>query len=176
MSLPTYPFAKERYWIETGRRELVNGNSGAVLHPLLHRNTSDLSEQRYSSTFSGEEFFLAEHQVKLPGEAEQKVLPGVAYLEMARAAIEQASPMHSESAVLELQDTVWVKPLVVSEIRQVSIALHVNEKEEIEYEVYSQGNEEEVVHCQGRGVWSNGAAPARLDLEQIKAQMGRGEI
>ena len=28
-----------------------------VLHPLLHRNTSDLSEQRYSSMFTGEEFF-----------------------------------------------------------------------------------------------------------------------
>src|SRR5579872_1976178 len=33
MSLPAYPFVRERYWIDTGRRELVNGNSGAVLHP-----------------------------------------------------------------------------------------------------------------------------------------------
>src|SRR6266545_4670942 len=39
----------------------------AVIHPLLHRNTSDLREQRYSSTFTGEEFFLADHQVRVDG-------------------------------------------------------------------------------------------------------------
>ena len=50
---------------------------------LLQQNTSDLSEQRYSSTFTGEEFFLTDHVVN-----GQKVLPGVAYLEMARAAVE----------------------------------------------------------------------------------------
>src|SRR5439155_15457786 len=63
-----------------------------VIHPLLHRNTSDLIEQRYTSIFTGEEIFLADHQVKADGHAAQKILPGAAYLEMARAAIEQASP------------------------------------------------------------------------------------
>src|SRR5262249_5037920 len=53
ISLPTYPFARERYWIETAPRA-----ASAVLHPLLHTNTSDLSHQSYSSTFSGDEFFL----------------------------------------------------------------------------------------------------------------------
>src|SRR5262249_44795170 len=95
ISLPTYPFAKERYWIDRPPKGSVDGNANvavnalasSMLHPLLHTNTSDLSEQRYSSTFTGEEFFLADHQV-----AGQKVLPAVAYLEMARAAIEQAWP------------------------------------------------------------------------------------
>src|ERR1051325_726298 len=50
-----------------------------VLHPLLHRNTSDLSEQRYSSTFTGEEFFLRDHQLRIKDDRVQKVLPGVAY-------------------------------------------------------------------------------------------------
>src|SRR5260370_28694640 len=75
----------------------------AILHPLLHRNTSDLSEQRYSSIFTGEEFFLVDHQVKVDGHASQRVLPGVAYLEMARAAIEHAVPVHPESTVLTMR-------------------------------------------------------------------------
>ena len=63
---------------------------------LLATAQSDLTEQRYSSTFTGEEFFLADHQVEANGAARKKMLPGVAYLEMARAAVEQAWPEQPE--------------------------------------------------------------------------------
>src|SRR5437764_12999113 len=68
------------------------GRTAAILHPLLHSNTSDLNEQRYRSVFTGDEFFLVDHQVKAGDRANQKVLPGMAYLEMVRAAVEQALP------------------------------------------------------------------------------------
>jgi acyl transferase domain-containing protein len=65
ISLPTYPFAKERYWIETTETvEVVKTrNTASLLHPLLHRNTSDLKQHRYTSTFTGAESFLTSHQV-----------------------------------------------------------------------------------------------------------------
>ena len=51
------------------------GASSRGLHPLVHRNTSDLNEQRFSSKFTGQEFFLRDHIVQ-----GLKVLPGVAQL------------------------------------------------------------------------------------------------
>ena len=89
MSLPTYPFARERYWIEAGegRGKAERGaerrgvEAVAVLHPLVQRNTSDLKEQRYSTRLTGEEFFLAGHEVAVNGSGKQKVLPAAAYLE-----------------------------------------------------------------------------------------------
>ena len=60
--------------------------SAAQLHPLLHRNTSDFSGQRFSSTFSGDEFFLRDHVV-----AGRRMLPGVACLEMAREGLIELS-------------------------------------------------------------------------------------
>ncbi len=45
MSLPTYPFAKERYWIPEPDHPVTSVNTESRLHPLLHRNTSDLLEQ-----------------------------------------------------------------------------------------------------------------------------------
>src|SRR5262249_7949655 len=48
LSLPTYPFARERYWLpQGGARASRREDAGAVpvLHPLLHRNTSDFSAQ-----------------------------------------------------------------------------------------------------------------------------------
>jgi polyketide synthase PksL len=182
ISLPTYPFAKERYWIDrtTDRQTSVNGVIGgtatAILHPLLHRNTSDLSQQRYSSTFTGNEFFLADHRVVTNGHGGQKVLPGVAYLEMARAAIEHAWPEQPETAILELRNIVWAQPVVVSEKKQVSIVLTANDAGDVDYEIYSQDAEQESVHCQGCAIWSRQPAPAKLDIEQLKFQMARGHL
>ena len=174
MSLPVYPFAKDRYWIEAAAAKPLAADK--VLHPLLHRNTSDLSEQRYSSMFTGEEFFLTDHRVRREGSSVDKVLPGVAYLEMARSAIEQASPMQRESSLLELRNTVWAQPIVVAANKQVHIALLASDNDEIEYEIYSQEGDLETVHGQGRAVWSHEPAPAPLDLEQLKARMEQDQL
>lgn len=158
-------------------RQLSASNSNAsVLHPLLHRNTSDLSEQRYSSTFTGEEFFLNDHQVRTHGDKAQKILPGVAYLEMSRAAIEQAWPGRPESKVLELRDTVWARPIVVTAEKEISIALLPKDDAEIEYEIYSREAEQEIVHCQGRALWSHQSSTLKLDLDRLKKQMGQGRL
>ena len=34
------------------------------LHPLVHQNTSDLSEQRFSTVLNGDEIFLTDHRVQ----------------------------------------------------------------------------------------------------------------
>lgn len=57
ISVPTYPFAKERYWIPAPETKISGRTTNSALHPLLHRNTSDFSEQRFSSSFTGKEFF-----------------------------------------------------------------------------------------------------------------------
>ncbi|MCP5008137.1 MAG: type I polyketide synthase, partial [Planctomycetes bacterium] len=58
ISLPTYPFLRDRYWItETQGKGIIamSGSTASVIHPLLHENTSDLTEQRFTSTFTGKE-------------------------------------------------------------------------------------------------------------------------
>ncbi len=129
ISLPTYPFAREWYWIEQkevrnqttavrGQQSeacqvyqangMAEGMVSKRLHPLVHENTSTLEEQRFSSTFTGEEFFLKDHQVK--GE---KILPGVAYLEMVREAVEQATGALSEDkkTIKRLSLKMWYGPI-----------------------------------------------------------------
>jgi acyl transferase domain-containing protein/enoyl-CoA hydratase/carnithine racemase/NAD(P)-dependent dehydrogenase (short-subunit alcohol dehydrogenase family)/acyl carrier protein len=167
ISLPAYPFAKDRHWIDadTGGNVPAKGLSTAVLHPLLHSNTSDLGEQRYSSTFTGNEPFLIE-----------KTLPAMACLEMARAAIDQASPAPPERTVIELIGVQWGQPVVVGEKTRVSIALVTNDDDAIGFEIYSGDAGLEIIHCQGRGVSSREPAPAALDLEQLAREMDRGTI
>ncbi|HVI38320.1 MAG TPA: beta-ketoacyl synthase N-terminal-like domain-containing protein, partial [Gaiellales bacterium] len=47
-SLPTYPFARQRYWAPSVSTTMT----AAVLHPLVHRNTSDLSGPRFTTVLT----------------------------------------------------------------------------------------------------------------------------
>jgi len=179
ISLPTYPFARERYWLPTpATNEKV---STASIHPLLHQNTSNLSEQRFSSTFTGEEFFLTDHVVK--GE---RVLPGVAYLEMARAAVAQGAGIPEVGQTgIKLKNVVWARPIVVGkEAAQVHIGLFPEDNKQIAYEIYSESaesGEDPVVHSQGSAVVSldgeNGRAQVpTLDLAALQAECSENKF
>ena len=94
VELPLYPFARERYWLEDDTAAVAQRAEGAAaaIHPLLHVNASTLRQQRYRSTFDGTESFLRDHRVRFREGRVEHVLPGVAYLEMAAAAIADALP------------------------------------------------------------------------------------
>jgi polyketide synthase PksN len=95
---------------------------------------------------------------------------------MARAAIEHALNERSESARIELRDTVWARPVIVSENKHVDIALLTDDGGQFEYEIYSEDGSEEIVHCQGRAVLSREPVPARLELAQLEEQMTQGQL
>ncbi|AOY76260.1 SDR family NAD(P)-dependent oxidoreductase [Clostridium formicaceticum] len=175
ISLPTYPFARERYWVpetktKSGDSSITTSANAGTIHPLLHQNTSDLSEQRFSSTFTGQEFFLTDHVVK-----GQSILPGVAYLEMARAAVEQASGILEESQIgIRLRNVVWARPIAVEDKSvRVHIGLYPEEGGEIAYEIYSQeekNSTEPIVYSQGIALLSSVVEAPTLDLSNIQAQ------
>ena len=147
ISLPTYPFAKERYWLPEPRPRHPSSNTRHLspvarhpswLHPLVQENTSSLSEQRFSSMFYGEEFFLADHVL-----GGFRVLPGVVHLEMARAAIGQAIESFQDGQTsIQLKNVVWTQPLVISDgSLHAHIRLMPEENGRITYEIYSDVDE-----------------------------------
>jgi polyketide synthase PksN len=157
ISLPTYPFAQERCWISSGaspvattQGEPVGSHAATIsssfvgLHPLVQRNTSTLWEQQFSSIFRGDEFFLADHVI-----LGQHIMPGVAYLEMARAAVAVACGLAPggaadttpESGTLlvgqayRLHHIVWSRPLICDPVHPsaVRIVLEAQENGEIAF-------------------------------------------
>lgn len=132
ISLPTYPFARETYWIK--KQPGLLHKATEQLHPLLHRNDSDFTEQKYTSEFSGSENFFTHHKVN-----GQKILPGVAYLEMAR----EAGTLALKQDVTQIKNVTWLSPLQATK-QQVHIRLSAD-GEQVDYEVYT----EEILHSQG---------------------------
>ncbi|MCP5005923.1 MAG: type I polyketide synthase, partial [Planctomycetes bacterium] len=184
ISVPSYPFARERFWISKSETIVPNNQSSRPVlpfgqaifnlqtqrvHPLLHENTSDLSEQRFSSIFTGKEFFLNEHQVK-----GGKVFPGVAYLEMARAAVEKALGELEDGMAIHLKNVVWPQPIVIDgSVQKVHIGLFGEESGQIQYEVYTDSDNEEgaIVHSRGVAEIKEKEETPALDIQNLRSQM-----
>ena len=174
ISLPTYPFAKERYWIEM--RQPAAASAGASwLHPLVHANTSNLYEQRYSSHFSGQEYFLADHVIN-----GHKILPGVAYLEMARVAVQQATAAGQGAGAVQLGNIVWVRPLQVQDSQQVDIVLAAQPDGSVHFKAYAQPQgqpqEQRVLHAQGQATVGAQEQAPHWDLQALRARMDGGVV
>ncbi len=167
ISVPVYPFAKEPYWPKKAEKKTSAAHTGvSVLHPLVQQNTSDLTLQRFSSRFTGSEFFLKDHVVR-----EKAVLPGAAYLEMSYEAVKRAlGGLLKDQDRITLHHTVWMKPIVVHEQeRQVHIALFPEEDGIISYDIYSiNADDEEVLHSQGRAEIIKAKREPERDLSAIQ--------
>ncbi|UUM20780.1 SDR family NAD(P)-dependent oxidoreductase [Mycoavidus sp. SF9855] len=164
VSLPTYPFAKERYWVP---QTVVQGGAERQLHPLVHRNTSSLRQQRFSTTLTGEEFFLRDHVVQ-----GKRVVPGAAQLEWARAAVALASEDEGgiEGLSVLLQEVTWLRPLVIAQPQDVHIGLETREDGRIGFEIYSGSGDETVVYSQGWAQLAEVGEAPRVDLEGLRGQ------
>ncbi|MEW9702993.1 polyketide synthase dehydratase domain-containing protein, partial [Paenibacillus sp. SI8] len=178
ISLPTYPFARERYWIPESETGIAGGTvapiAGTVIHPLLQQNTSDLSEQRFSTTWTGREFFLTDHVIQ--GE---RVLPGAACLEMARAAVAEATRA-KDGAAIRLKNVVWTQPIVVGEQPlRVHIGLYPQDDGEIDYEIYREDEAdpaESVVYSQGRALLSPVKEKPVLHLKSVQEECNQSSL
>ncbi|HDR8161560.1 TPA: polyketide synthase dehydratase domain-containing protein [Bacillus cereus] len=111
ISMPTYPFARERYWVtdqavyeNTSSRDSMREHGRTEkLHPLLDENVSTIEELCFVKKVSNEEFYLRDYEV-----TDEMLLPGMMYLEMARIAGERINPA---SRVTCLRQVNWSKPL-----------------------------------------------------------------
>ncbi|RZK99960.1 MAG: SDR family NAD(P)-dependent oxidoreductase, partial [Rubrivivax sp.] len=171
ISLPGYPFARERHWVHESRVANRAGSpvQTSQLHPLVHRNTSDLDEQRFSSSFTGQEFFFQDQPDQGP-----KMLPGLVQLELARAALILGQKAQSEGMAIQLEDVVFAHPVAIgAQGLEVHIALERQDAGVVAFEIYTGEGEDAVVHTQGLSVlvaqspdWQGDA----LDLQRLRDQ------
>jgi polyketide synthase PksN len=184
VSLPTYPFSRERYAIGTSSaagpaargkapaKHSGNARPATAPHPLVQSNTSDLTGQRFTSVFDGHEGFLAEHV------SGARVLTPAAYIEMIRAAIAAAIPaVANKSGVLRmrLSDHAWLRPLLVGPAATtVHVSLDLTDRGEIAYSVYSTRNssdDEEVAHAEGHALLRGATEiSVTLDVDALRSR------
>ncbi|HEU4767887.1 MAG TPA: SDR family NAD(P)-dependent oxidoreductase, partial [Pyrinomonadaceae bacterium] len=167
--LPTYPFLRDRVWIHDRAvlceppERVVTSSRPPALHPLIDSNESTLSEERFRKLLTGDEFFLRDHRI-----GDHLVLPGVAIIEMARAAGEIAA----ERRVAAIRNIVFSSPVSIArEAKAFFVSLQPVD-EAVDFQVYSLKDDgQRETHTQGKLVYESPepVAPSEwIDIEGIR--------
>jgi probable biosynthetic protein (TIGR04098 family) len=161
VQLPTYAFEKEKYWIEPVKPSITIESAlktvQSQLHPLVHRNVSTLDEHLYVSEYSGQETVYKDHVVD-----GNKVLAGVAYIEQASVALEQATAQR----IWGLKDIFWQQPLLVNTQKEVFTRINSDLKNN-SYEIYTKENESVLIHGKGSAILQEPQQPEKIDLRRL---------
>lgn len=168
ISLPTYPFVRERYWIPVLKEVSPSIEITDQLHPLLHRNISDFFEQKYQSVYTGQEVFLSDYQVR-----GQRIVPEVAYLELAREAGERSTCR----LVTQFKDIEWLAPIPIHDHPQsIQVKLH-KDQQEVSYQICSINGSasSEIIHGKGTLHSRSLQSPSCYDVAVIKSRLTKQE-
>lgn len=162
--LPSYPFASDHYWVDprSDADTMAPIKTDGNLHPLLDSNISTLAEQKFRKRLRRGQRFIKDHVVH-----GRTILPGVAHLEMARAAAE----LSVGRPVRVVKNVIWGRPLVVEgDSKDIVIALRP-ETHGISFEVRAEGDD--AVYSRGKIEANDGRPerhlhPAAFDLKAIR--------
>jgi polyketide synthase PksN len=172
IGVPTYPFARERYWVSDCLIPEKRALSNAQLHPLISYNSSTLREVSFTSLLSDTAFYAVDHKVN-----EDRIFPGAGFLEMACI----SGNIASEHRVCKIQDIVWLQPLSFRKGPQTLRTLLKPGGDCVEYEISSFDDENEtVLHSEGKLAFRDGwAHPAeaedRIPIQALIARCGTPE-
>ncbi|MBN2531292.1 MAG: SDR family NAD(P)-dependent oxidoreductase [Spirochaetales bacterium] len=142
VSLPAYPFARERYWIPGGTGQTqIKGDGMNPLHPLLHRNISTLYEQLFSLVINPDDYFVNHHKVN-----KKKIVPGACYLEMANV----AGIYSSQVMVRKITDVSWISAIVVNGSPAEVFTKIIPGENFLEYTIFTGDGKNQRIHGKGR--------------------------
>ncbi|WP_261627219.1 beta-ketoacyl synthase N-terminal-like domain-containing protein, partial [Pseudoalteromonas holothuriae] len=104
LSLPTYHFTPQSYWVAQPTEQTTDVTHRAQLHPLLHENTSNLHQGIcYRSYFDNKILCVRDHTVD-----QKMTVPASVYVELAIAAYKNAKQLPvSNKANFLLDNLVW---------------------------------------------------------------------
>ena len=162
--LPLYPFLPERYWLSSVTNTVSSNLSGSKLHPLIDSNESSLQECLFKKVFYPHDIYLADHKI-----FNQMILPGTAYLEMARV----AGSLAGGRPVFTMRKIRWLKPIIcIDQPVTVWIKLVPEENDQqANFQIYTQNGNNIVIHTEGHLDYQlPNNLPERVNIAMLQAQ------
>ena len=126
----------------------------------LKLSANDYPVGVFTSTYTGDEAFLADHIIQ-----GQKILPGMAYLEIARAAVANSVELN-DSQMIVLSDSIFVNALLVSEKRAVEVKVYPGANGQFGVEVMT----EQGVHFQSKVSIQEKEQQQRVNLKELQVE------
>ncbi|NUA42751.1 Polyketide synthase PksL [Dickeya solani] len=149
IALPGYPFIHNHFWISQNDKA---GSQRAVLRAQRHR-VMNIGSSHYKALLQGDEFFIAGHRI-----GGQTILPGVAYLELVRAAFTDAIDL-KDGDTLRFSQVAWLRPLEFHDAAS-DIDIQLDPHEPGKSWLFQVLGNDQTLYCRGTIGFSGDALPA----------------
>ena len=174
VALPTYPFQRQRYWVDTNNNSLKKQywSSGKNLHPLLGQRLNCGGEQQIFQSLLGEDSppYFSHYRV-----FNQALFPTTAYLEMAQA----AGNYRFKTPHLVVEDFIIQRGCILppGELISAQTIITPSDDQSYQFQIFSQQeqqNQEEqkwTLHATGKiRTAETDTTSTKVDLEKYKAE------
>lgn len=175
ISLPSYPFIGKTYWmlpLVSGSQSADNSIADEYYVNFNLENVSNAEKILFKAIILGKHFYIKDHIF-----LKKAILPGVAYLELARAAAALAYP---DKVINKLKNIVWLYPIIAnSNEHELIVFIHFYYKNNILlFDIYTNENNKIILHAQGELDYLMSELPKldKLNLSEIRKQMSHSYI
>lgn len=162
LSLPTYPFSRESYWVPSNLSE-EKVSLKQYLHPLIDNNISTLAKHGFVKLFNAnKEMYIRDHIIN-----GRNIVPGAVFVEMARAAGEL---INNGEKVIKIKDLHWLNP-VKFENESKEIKVYFNSLvDNVDFEIMTDQKERKV-HSKGTIVFGDrNLSEEKVDIDGVKSR------
>ncbi|MGD9209728.1 MAG: SDR family NAD(P)-dependent oxidoreductase, partial [Desulfobacteraceae bacterium] len=162
LSLPAYPFARERYWISGAAAEPDEDfQPSPPLIDAVKSANKKVNDLMYQKRITLDLSMVKNHRIN-----GQAIFPGVAYLEMAYVA------GYTKNRRLDLVDVLWINPIIVGQ-EGTLVKLKLSGPESArQFEITNSDDSQTVLYAKGRiemQAKADQSYPERLAIAEIKA-------
>ncbi|NEP88097.1 MAG: SDR family NAD(P)-dependent oxidoreductase [Okeania sp. SIO2C2] len=168
VELPTYPFQRERYWIETKNNSWAKQqlSTGKNQHPLLGEKLNCAGEQKIFTSLIGENApeYLSNHRV-----FKEAIFPTTGYLEIGIAAGNE----QWERSEIVIEDLIissgWILP--AGELINGQTIVTPTDSQSYKFQIFSQEKQEWKLHATGKITKEANSTPSpKIDLEKYRSE------
>ncbi|WP_169834304.1 HAD-IIIC family phosphatase [Paenibacillus donghaensis] len=137
MSLPGYPFAKTRHWLPAQHELVKGGHTATLLQPLLHRIDSRKTAKLGTGLVFETTLVPWHSLIQSSSMSGKPVLPAAAYIEMVRAAMDEAAG----AADIVIENIDLLEPLTVEVQTRVYLSLSAVDEHQYVFCIQSDGED-----------------------------------
>lgn len=171
VSLPTYPFARKRAWIDTSKVSINENFDITNEHPLIERVAiKSMDMDVYCTNYSTQDYWvLRDHAIN--GNC---LLPGTAYVEIAGAL---GRKYYGSENNISLKNIVFAKPLVVKSGEKKEVQMIVKSAgKNFEFSIISKNEENKWVrHAEGLISTAEEVLAEKYDIDNLKTSFDKVE-
>lgn len=157
LSLPTYPFEKNSFWIQKSDNKSCQIKKSEE-YELIDKNCSSIHEVKFLKKFDSDAEYIRHHKIH-----QSLVVPGALFMEFAL----EAGNLAYGQTITGLANIVFEKELIVVDHENVNISFEISNNGDLTFEIWEEKNG--YVYAKGQCLYDTWSQIPNINLQKKRS-------